>query len=91
MQASIDRWGERYPERIAAHKVVQQALKDGTLERHPCASCGSTKAVHAHHEDYTRQLDVTWLCHLCHIEHHRLERFHGKGQTLFSFMQEGKP
>jgi hypothetical protein len=91
MQASISRWGERYPERIAAHKAVQQAVKAGTLERSPCASCGSTKAVHAHHEDYTRPLDVTWLCHPCHIEHHRLERLYGKGQELFSFMGEGRP
>jgi hypothetical protein len=32
---------------------------------------------------------VSWLCQLCHIEHHRLERLYGKGQKLFSFMGEG--
>jgi len=91
MQASIDRWGQRHPERIAAHKAVQQALKAGTLERLPCSSCGSTKAVHGHHGDYSQPLVVTWLCHHCHIEHHRMERFYGRGQSLFSFIIEGRP
>jgi hypothetical protein len=34
---------------------------------------------------------VSWLCQLCHIEHHRLERLYGKGQKPFSFMGEGRP
>jgi hypothetical protein len=88
MQASIDGWRERHPLAVAAHKAVQQAVKAGTLKRQPCCVCGSTKAVHGHHADYTKPLIVTWHCHLCHVEHHRLERLHGKGQTLFGFMED---
>jgi hypothetical protein len=31
--------------------------------------CGEPK-VHAHHEDYSRPLDVTWLCQKCHVQRH---------------------
>jgi len=90
---SIRRWKQNNQLATQAHKRVRQAVCRGELQPGPCAACGCTKSTrshHAHHEDYTKPLDVTWLCPSCHIEHHRLERLHGKGQELFSFMKEGK-
>lgn len=57
---------ERYPERVAARRAVREAVRSGRLVRQPCEVCGSKK-VQAHHEDYSRRLDVKWLC----TEHHR--------------------
>lgn len=48
-----------------AHWKVAQAIKSGKLVRQPCISCGRPDAQ-AHHEDYNKPLDVTWLCVTCH-------------------------
>lgn len=63
-----------HPDRVAARYAVSNALRDGKLERKPCAFCHSDGAVEAHHHDYSRPLDVTWLCRPCHRRFHALER-----------------
>jgi hypothetical protein len=34
--------------------------------------CGVVGAVQAHHADYARPLDVSWLCISCHRDIHRI-------------------
>jgi ribosomal protein S27AE len=51
------------------HDVVYQAIRRGELVRQPCEVCGATK-VHAHHDDYSKPLDVRWLCSRHHRLHH---------------------
>jgi hypothetical protein len=46
------------------------ALRRGHITRGPCESCGNPDAQ-MHHDDYTKPLDVRWLCRPCHIDHHR--------------------
>ena len=41
----------------------------GKLTPQPCA-CGS-EAVEMHHPDYSRPLDVRWLCRPCHLKLHQ--------------------
>ena len=65
----IKRQWHRYPERMSARLAVTHALQSGRLRKLPCAVCGS-KRVHAHHPDYSRKLDVVWLCSRHHREHH---------------------
>lgn len=57
----------RNPEKYRAHQLVWYATSDGRLKRLPCAVCGSER-VDAHHRDYSKPLDVVWLCR----EHHRM-------------------
>lgn len=62
---------ERWPDKVRARKLVYEAIRRGELERQPCEECGATEGVQAHHEDYSRPLDVTWLCGECHRDLHR--------------------
>jgi len=70
------------PERIMARYAVSNAVRDGKLRKMDCAFCGSSNTV-AHHHDYTKPLDVTWLCPPCHTRFHALELMakNAKGQT----------
>lgn len=54
----------------AARKAVENALLRGDLVRKPCKRCGASNAQ-AHHEDYSKPLDVTWLCPKDHKARHR--------------------
>lgn len=71
-------YGERYNkdnrERRHAHMQLGNALRDGKIGRKPCAFCRSEKDLEAHHHDYSKPLDVTWLCTPCHRRFHALER-----------------
>ena len=59
----------KYPDRYRANTAVGNAIRDGELTKKPCEVCGQAK-VEAHHDDYSKPLDVRWLCHYHHREHH---------------------
>lgn len=67
------KYGREYAQRSlfqnAARVQVRLALKYGRLKRNPCEVCGNKK-VEAHHDDYTKQLNVRWLCKNHHEEVH---------------------
>lgn len=60
----------RNPEKYRAHMAVGNAIKSGKLVRQPCEKCGTEIRVQAHHEDYSKPLDVMWFCFQHHREHH---------------------
>lgn len=62
-------WIKRNKEKHAAHSTVYRAIKRGELKRLPCF-CGNIK-VHAHHEDYSKPLEVEFLCSKHHKERHK--------------------
>jgi hypothetical protein len=49
------------------YSLVRLAMKRGELVKEPCLFCDEER-VEAHHHDYSKPLDVTWLC----VRHHRL-------------------
>jgi ribosomal protein S27AE len=49
--------------------LVGNAVRNGRLTKEPCLFCGEEK-VHAHHRDYSKPLDVIWLCPKCHNRLH---------------------
>jgi hypothetical protein len=83
----FDRLRANNPERIAARRdylartkhdpkrkarlAVSNAIRTGKLRVQPCERCGYGVGVHAHHEDYSKPLDVNWLCKPCHGQRHR--------------------
>jgi len=64
------RFKEKFPEKRTAHLRVQTAIRNGTLKKKPCEFCSNDKAQ-AHHTDYSKPLEVNWLCARCHVKLHR--------------------
>ena len=60
----------REPIKTEARNMVSRAIRSGKLVKQPCEDCGAEK-VEAHHDDYSKPLQVRWLC----LEHHR--KLHG--------------
>lgn len=71
------RWKEMDPVKRAANCAVNNAVRDGRLTKpEACSECGEkpgSKRIHGHHEDYSKPLEVEWLCSICHGQRHRLE------------------
>lgn len=55
----------------ATRQAVNAAIGKGELERGSCEVCGSTDRVQGHHDDYSRPLDVRWLCSGHHALWHK--------------------
>lgn len=66
-------YARKNPEKIMAHMMVKAAKMSGTLVRQPCETCGST-FVQAHHDDYSKPLEVRWLCSEHHNALHRAQK-----------------
>lgn len=67
------------PQKVAAYVAVQRAVIRGDLVRpDACEQCGKNPGfnrqgcalIEAHHDDYSKPLDVRWLCSTCHKAHH---------------------
>jgi hypothetical protein len=86
---SVQLWRQRHPERAAAkgrefrkrrpeivnaHNAVARALKTGRLTKpESCEACGAGGRLEGHHPDYSKPLDVRWLCVGCHYAEHGKE------------------
>ena len=55
----------KYPDRVRAKYLVRKALRNGDIKKQCCEICGC-EDVQAHHSDYTKPLDVIWLCQKHH-------------------------
>lgn len=70
-------WVRRLPPRpavealkISARRKLRNAVRRGQIERGACERCGNAKSQ-AHHLDYSKPLEVRWLCSAHHAVAHR--------------------
>jgi hypothetical protein len=59
--------------KIKARAEVRKALARGDLVRQACEWEGCEEIGHAHHDDYTKPLEVRWICRTHHDELHAEE------------------
>jgi hypothetical protein len=62
-----------YASKIRTRALTRSYIKSRKLIRKPCEVRKEIK-VQAHHDDYTKPLDVRWLCNKHHAEHHKNEK-----------------
>ena len=68
----MERYKTRYPMVYAAHVIAGNAIRDGKLKpRKTCSVCRKKGAIQGHHDDYTKPLQVRWLCLACHVKWHK--------------------
>ena len=65
-------WREKNAEKRRASSAVNDAVRYGKLIKpDACSKCGRVSRIHGHHPDYSKPLDVVWLCRSCHIAEHK--------------------
>lgn len=65
-----------------AQNLLEQAIEDGVVQKRAvCEQCGAAgtfrdgrSAIQAHHDDYTKPLEVRWLCQKCHHAWHKINQ-----------------
>ena len=61
---------QRDVQKLRARRRIRERIWNGTLKRLPCEVCGDAK-THAHHDDYSKPLEVKWLCPQHHADRHK--------------------
>ncbi len=57
--------------KYGAHCELNNALRDGKINKpSTCSNCNTDCNPHGHHDDYSKALDVRWLCTKCHTDFH---------------------
>ena len=73
IRANKERWADRNAFKRVAQWTLNNAVRDGHIKRQSCRECGAK--AQAHHHDYSKPLDVIWLCPKHHkAEHCRMQR-----------------
>ncbi len=63
---------DRYPERIKCREIFFNARERGKIKvPSKCEICNNKTKLHGHHEDYSKPLEVRWVCRPCHRKIHR--------------------
>ena len=58
---------KRDPLKVKARETLRNAVRDGRIEKpSQCVMCSTVGPVEGHHTDYSKPLDVEWLCQRCH-------------------------
>lgn len=54
-------------EKTKARELLNHAVKSGKIIKPTnCSCCGKIRKVTGHHPDYSKPLEVIWLCYECH-------------------------
>lgn len=80
---SKEKYLKRYhqkKERDLVREKLRNAVKSGRIKKPLlCEKCGASGILHGHHEDYSKPLEVQWLCYVCH------DIIHGRIKHLIHF------
>ncbi|KKL66148.1 hypothetical protein LCGC14_2147870 [marine sediment metagenome] len=74
LNEQIENWRLKHPERSKAKNTLKVAVINGKIKKPTicsvCLESQESKQLHGHHDDYSKPLDVEWLCSPCHGAKH---------------------
>ncbi len=63
---------KKFPEKFRARSKLKRAVREGKIHKPDiCSQCGLPGETNGHHADYSKPLDVIWLCRACHDLTHK--------------------
>jgi len=72
---SLKKYKQNNPLKVKAREVLHNAIENNrVIKPKRCSRCNKKFNPHGicgHHEDYSKPLDVLWVCHQCHSAIHR--------------------
>jgi len=73
-----------YTTKVAAGVTLRRNIYSGKIKRpNECEKCGTVCVPPGHHADYSKPLEVEWLCAICHGKVHRREiGFYGNDRIV---------
>ena len=70
--------GTKVQKKRVVHMVEEAVKKCKIVSWEKCSSCGVSRNIEAHHEDYSKPFTIIWLCQSCHQKLHHGHTIKGK-------------
>lgn len=64
-------YAERKENMYARYAINEMVRRGAINKKSKCEHCHSAERLDAHHPDYSKPLEVIWLCRPCHMKIHR--------------------
>lgn len=85
------KWRQKNKEKYNVKDFVRRAIKSGKLHKPKlCEFCFQPKPLQGHHEDYSKPLDVKWLCAGCHKSWHRWKIIFNTTKKIIKYPEKMK-
>lgn len=63
---------KKYKDKIVVRVMLYDNIKSGRIKKpEKCSVCNEVKKIEGHHRDYSKPLEVVWLCRICHTSEHK--------------------
>jgi hypothetical protein len=74
-RVSKDNWARKNPDKCKAKWDINNAIQKGSIVKPDrCDLCNSIGSIQGHHPDYSKTLEVIWVCDPCHKMIHKIAR-----------------
>lgn len=71
---ATEKWHLKNMDKVKAHRKLYRAIRSGIIIKpNRCEACNTEipkNLLRGHHEDYSKPLQINWLCSICHNKRH---------------------